>query len=199
MQDSLGGNCNTTIIATVSPASLAFEETCATLKFADRARNIVNRASVNLHTDFKLELELKTAEVKRLTALLAKFANMVDSSGKINATGANTARQSSTAAYAADSDPAAVATADISNSRDGSLEVQTSVNTAQTNSRGRAVSSSPSPYALTRSASEKGLRRLQTPQGSKGSPVNQWQQLSNSPDSLTSRVHTVCHATSMIA
>lgn len=83
LQDSLGGNCNTTIIATVSPSALAFEETCATLKFADRARNIVNRATVNLHTDYKLELELKTAEVKRLTGLLAKFASMVDSSGKM--------------------------------------------------------------------------------------------------------------------
>lgn len=84
LQDSLGGNCNTTIIATISPSALAFEETCATLKFADRARNIVNRATVNLHTDFKLELELKTAEVQRLTGLLAKFAGMVDSNGKIS-------------------------------------------------------------------------------------------------------------------
>ncbi len=83
LQDSLGGNCNTTIIATISPSALAFEETCATLKFADRARNIVNRATVNLHTDYKLELELKTAEVKRLTGLLAKFASMVDSNGRI--------------------------------------------------------------------------------------------------------------------
>ena len=83
LQDSLGGNCNTTIIATVSPSTLAFEETCATLKFADRARNIVNRATVNLHTNFKLELELKIAEVKRLTSLLAKFASMVDANGKM--------------------------------------------------------------------------------------------------------------------
>ena len=87
LQDSLGGNCNTTIIATISPSALAFEETCATLKFADRARNIVNRATVNLHTDYKLELELKTAEVKRLTGLLAKFASMVDSNGRVANTG----------------------------------------------------------------------------------------------------------------
>ena len=90
LQDSLGGNCNTTIIATISPSALAFEETCATLKFADRARNIVNRATVNLHTDYKLELELKTAEVKRLTGLLAKFASMVDSNGRIAPPGGGT-------------------------------------------------------------------------------------------------------------
>lgn len=89
LQDSLGGNCNTTIIATISPSALAFDETCATLKFADRARNIVNRATVNLHTDYKLELELKTAEVRRLTGLLAKFASMVDSNGKMASGGAS--------------------------------------------------------------------------------------------------------------
>ena len=38
MQDSLGGNCRTTVIATVSPSAEAFEETCSTLKFADRTR-----------------------------------------------------------------------------------------------------------------------------------------------------------------
>ena len=103
LQDSLGGNCNTTIIATVSPSDLAFEETCATLKFADRARNIVNRATVNLHTDYKLELELKTAEVKRLTGLLAKFASMVDSSGKMTGGSCPTGVGSGTSGGSSDS------------------------------------------------------------------------------------------------
>ncbi|KAK9858878.1 hypothetical protein WJX84_002681 [Apatococcus fuscideae] len=39
LQDSLGGNCLTIFIATVSPAVEAYEETVSTLKFADRARN----------------------------------------------------------------------------------------------------------------------------------------------------------------
>ena len=65
LQDSLGGNCNTMIIATISPSILAFEETCNTLKFADRARNITNRVTVNLKTDLKQELELKNSEIRR--------------------------------------------------------------------------------------------------------------------------------------
>lgn len=46
LSDSLGGNCLTTLIATVSPAEGAFQETLSTLRFADRARAIVNRAQV---------------------------------------------------------------------------------------------------------------------------------------------------------
>ena len=53
------------IIATISPSILTFEETCNTLKFADRARNITNRVTVNLKTDLKQELELKNAEIRR--------------------------------------------------------------------------------------------------------------------------------------
>ncbi|KAK9803373.1 hypothetical protein WJX72_000380 [[Myrmecia] bisecta] len=74
LQDSLGGNSKTLIIATVSPSSAAFEETCSTLKFADRARNIVNRATVNLRLDLKQELALKAAEVRRLQQLVIKYA-----------------------------------------------------------------------------------------------------------------------------
>ena len=50
-QDSLGGNCRTTIIATVSPSVDAFEETVSTLKFADRASAIANNPVVNTSRD----------------------------------------------------------------------------------------------------------------------------------------------------
>lgn len=193
LQDSLGGNCNTTIIATVSPASSAFEETCATLKFADRARNIVNRASVNLHTDYKLELELKTAEVKRLTALLAKFASMVDDNGKLSNAGAALSGQSSSAASAAKS-LAAVATAGAASGNEGNQEGQSAGNSPHTGSQGRSASNSPSPYALTRSASDKAIRsssgRLQTPQGSTGRLPNHHQLLSSVQGSLACEIHS---------
>ena len=48
LQDSLGGNCRTTIISTVSPSGDAFEETVSTLKFADRASNIGNNPIINV-------------------------------------------------------------------------------------------------------------------------------------------------------
>ena len=48
LQDSLGGNCRTTMIACVSPIGLVAEDTLSTLHFASRAKTIQNHAVVNL-------------------------------------------------------------------------------------------------------------------------------------------------------
>eukprot|EP00049_Salpingoeca_infusionum_P014126 m.263558 g.263558 ORF g.263558 m.263558 type:complete len:1877 (-) comp15603_c0_seq3:2251-7881(-) len=47
LQDSLGGNSKTVMIACISPADSDFMETLNTLKYANRARNIQNRVVVN--------------------------------------------------------------------------------------------------------------------------------------------------------
>ena len=47
LQDSLGGNSKTLMIACVSPADTNFSETLSTLKYANRARNIQNKAIIN--------------------------------------------------------------------------------------------------------------------------------------------------------
>ncbi|KAG9459911.1 hypothetical protein H6P81_004419 [Aristolochia fimbriata] len=47
LQDSLGGNSKTTIIANISPSSCSASETLSTLKFAQRAKLIQNNAKVN--------------------------------------------------------------------------------------------------------------------------------------------------------
>ncbi|XP_029432074.1 kinesin-like protein KIF11 [Rhinatrema bivittatum] len=47
LQDSLGGRTKTSIIATVSPASINMEETLSTLEYAHRAKNIMNKPEVN--------------------------------------------------------------------------------------------------------------------------------------------------------
>ncbi|CAL1705613.1 unnamed protein product [Somion occarium] len=47
LQDSLGGNAHTLMIACVSPAEWNAAETINTLKYANRARNIKNRAVLN--------------------------------------------------------------------------------------------------------------------------------------------------------
>lgn len=47
LQDSLGGNSRTLMIACASPAQSNYEETLNTLRYADRARQIKNRAIVN--------------------------------------------------------------------------------------------------------------------------------------------------------
>ena len=46
-QDNLGGNSKTVMIATVSPSSDNYEESLSTLRYADRAKRIVNHAVVN--------------------------------------------------------------------------------------------------------------------------------------------------------
>ena len=40
LKDSLGGNCRTVMIANISPAFTAYEDTLNTLKYADRAKQI---------------------------------------------------------------------------------------------------------------------------------------------------------------
>ncbi|KFM57570.1 Kinesin-like protein KIF21A, partial [Stegodyphus mimosarum] len=47
LQDSLGGNSQTLMIACVSPSDRDFMETLNTLKYANRAKNIRNKISVN--------------------------------------------------------------------------------------------------------------------------------------------------------
>ena len=47
LQDSLGGNSHTLMIACVSPADSNLEETLSTLRYADRARKIKNKPIIN--------------------------------------------------------------------------------------------------------------------------------------------------------
>ena len=47
VQDNLGGNSKTVMVATISPASDNYEESLSTLRYADRAKRIVNHAVVN--------------------------------------------------------------------------------------------------------------------------------------------------------
>ena len=47
LEDSLGGNSMTYLIATISPSDDSFDETISTLKFADRANSIMSKVSMN--------------------------------------------------------------------------------------------------------------------------------------------------------
>mgnify|MGYP000995771554 FL=1 len=47
LQDSLGGNTKTIMIASISPAADNFDETLGTLRYASRAKNIKNAPKVN--------------------------------------------------------------------------------------------------------------------------------------------------------
>lgn len=71
LQDSLGGNTRTHIIATLSPANQCLDETISTLRFADRAKQVMAFVRVNEHrpVDHALVHRLQ-AEVKHLRELL---------------------------------------------------------------------------------------------------------------------------------
>jgi kinesin family protein 3/17 len=47
LQDSLGGNAKTIMIATISPSYYNYEETISTLKYASRAKYITNVPIIN--------------------------------------------------------------------------------------------------------------------------------------------------------
>ncbi|MBZ3876113.1 Kinesin-like protein KIF11, partial [Sciurus carolinensis] len=71
LQDSLGGRTRTSIIATISPASLNLEETLSTLEYAHRAKNILNKPEVNQKLTKKALIKEYTEEIERLKRDLA--------------------------------------------------------------------------------------------------------------------------------
>ncbi|XP_071571505.1 chromosome-associated kinesin KIF4 isoform X4 [Temnothorax nylanderi] len=65
LQDSLGGNSMTLMVACVSPADYNLDETLSTLRYADRARKIKNKPIVNQ--------DPKVAEINRLNKLVQEL------------------------------------------------------------------------------------------------------------------------------
>ncbi|KAF5746767.1 kinesin-like protein BC2 [Tripterygium wilfordii] len=69
LQDSLGGNSKTVMIACVSPADTNAEETLNTLKYANRARNIQNKAIIN-RDPMAAQMQRMRAQIEQLQAEL---------------------------------------------------------------------------------------------------------------------------------
>lgn len=69
LQDSLGGNTRTLMIACVSPASRDYVETLSTLRYANRAKNIHNQPRVNEDPKDTM-LRKYQEEIGRLKSLL---------------------------------------------------------------------------------------------------------------------------------
>uniref|UniRef100_A0A2R5LPK0 Putative kinesin-like protein n=1 Tax=Ornithodoros turicata TaxID=34597 RepID=A0A2R5LPK0_9ACAR len=65
LKDSLGGNSKTIMIATISPAECNYGETLSTLRYANRAKNIINKPTINEDPNVKLIKELRE-EIARL-------------------------------------------------------------------------------------------------------------------------------------
>ncbi|KAJ1424769.1 P-loop containing nucleoside triphosphate hydrolase [Sesbania bispinosa] len=78
LQDSLGGNSKTVMIACVSPADSNAEETLNTLKYANRARNIQNKATIN-RDPVAVQVQTMRNQIEQLQAELLFYRG--DASG----------------------------------------------------------------------------------------------------------------------
>ncbi|KAA1129840.1 hypothetical protein PGTUg99_000108 [Puccinia graminis f. sp. tritici] len=75
LQDSLGGNAQTLMVACISPSEHNLGETLNTLKYANRARNIKNRAEVNAQEVGWEDVEYLQSTIIKLRKELACLKN----------------------------------------------------------------------------------------------------------------------------
>ncbi|XP_036112584.1 kinesin-like protein KIF17 isoform X2 [Molossus molossus] len=71
LQDSLGGNTKTLMVACLSPADNNYDETLSTLRYANRAKNIKNKPHINEDPKDALLREYQE-EIGKLKAILAQ-------------------------------------------------------------------------------------------------------------------------------
>ncbi|XP_069105023.1 kinesin-like protein KIF28P isoform X2 [Argopecten irradians] len=69
LQNALGGNSKTIMIAALSPADINYEETLSTLRFADRAKAIKTTATVNESPTDRLIRELREENARLMEML----------------------------------------------------------------------------------------------------------------------------------
>ena len=74
LQDSLGGNTKTVMIAACSPADYNYEETLSTLRYAARAKAIKNKPKVNEDTKDAL-LKQYEIEILKLKEMIKNMNN----------------------------------------------------------------------------------------------------------------------------
>lgn len=70
LKPSLGGNSRTTMFATVSPATINFEESLTTLRYAQECSRVMNKAVVNRDANTEIIMELRN-EIDLLRERLA--------------------------------------------------------------------------------------------------------------------------------
>lgn len=74
LQDSLGGNTKTVMIAAISPADYNYDETLTTLRYASRAKNIKNKPRINM--------DPKDALLKQYEEEIQKLKQIIEQSKK---------------------------------------------------------------------------------------------------------------------
>ncbi|XP_012936827.1 kinesin-like protein KIF28P [Aplysia californica] len=84
LQNALGGNSKTLMIAALSPADINYDETLSTLRYADRAKKIKNQAVINENPMDKMIRELKEENDKLRKALEAGGTIPMDGMGQLS-------------------------------------------------------------------------------------------------------------------
>merc|ERR1711879_788684 len=69
LQDSLGGNAKTVMVANIGPAAFNYEESLTTLRYANRAKNIKNKPKINEDPKDAMLREFQE-EIARLKSML---------------------------------------------------------------------------------------------------------------------------------
>eukprot|EP00178_Gracilaria_changii_P012777 TRINITY_DN3607_c0_g1_i1.p1 TRINITY_DN3607_c0_g1~~TRINITY_DN3607_c0_g1_i1.p1 ORF type:complete len:740 (-),score=145.83 TRINITY_DN3607_c0_g1_i1:3969-6188(-) len=98
LQDSLGGNAKTLLIACVSPADSSREETLGTLRYAARAKRIKNKPVVNTEPDSVEISDLRAA----LARARAQIASLVAENERLKGRGKRVASPRSPLSHATD-------------------------------------------------------------------------------------------------
>ncbi|PFH31745.1 kinesin motor domain-containing protein [Besnoitia besnoiti] len=89
LQDSLGGNTKTAMVASISPASSNYEETLSTLRYAHRAKSIRNKPRINrdpkdaMIRAFQEEIAKLRAELAHAATLSREVERVVEVEKKI--------------------------------------------------------------------------------------------------------------------
>ncbi len=84
LQDSLGGNTKTLMVAAISPADYNYDETLSTLRYANRAKNIKNKPKINEDPKDAMLREYKE-EIEKLRKMLADQAAAMAGGMPLNA------------------------------------------------------------------------------------------------------------------
>ena len=79
LEDSLGGNCKTTMIAMISPAHESFSESLSSLHFAQRAKKIKNRPIINEDVNNRALIRQYEIELRNLRNELEQKNRMIQS------------------------------------------------------------------------------------------------------------------------
>ena len=82
LQTSLSGSARVSVICTISAAAANYEETLSTLKFAQRVKKVVVRASANRVLDEKALIQKYRQEIEDLKTKLSETNNLLEKERK---------------------------------------------------------------------------------------------------------------------